>query len=211
MKDKKLIQCILLSLCVVSMGILYSCQRKEESIDIHSLTTEKIHSTEETVDNDESITIMESPPTQDDIYVHICGAIKVPDVYKISPDTRLVDLIKLAGGFTENAAEDSINQASVLYDGQQIYISSLEEIELGLTQRVDSMIDRNKVDKDKININKATKDELMTLTGIGEAKAISIIEYRERNGEFKKIEDIMNISGIKNSAFEKISDKITVK
>ena len=142
------------------------------------------------------------------IYVHICGAVNKPDVYEINQNTRLYELVKLAGGFTNDAANDYINQATILNDGQQVYIPTKKEVEdLDFQSPINESVETA---SEKININKASKEELMTLTGIGESKANSIIDYRQKNGNFKKIEEIMNISGIKDSVFSKISDDITV-
>lgn len=141
------------------------------------------------------------------IYVHVCGAVKKPDVYKVKEGTRIVEAIRLAGGLTKNAAGDQINQAAVIIDGQQVYVPTKEEAS-GIKDT--SYTPSGSSKSDKVNINTANTEELMTLTGIGEAKAKSIIDYRQNNGGFKNIEDIKNIDGIKESVFNKISDKITV-
>lgn len=137
------------------------------------------------------------------IYVHVCGAVTNPGVYIVKENTRLVDVILLAGGFREEAQPDSINQASIAMDGQQIYIPSKDEVLTIQSTHTEY--------SGKININKAGIEELMTLPGIGKAKAESILKYRTDHGFFSSIEDIMNIQGIKESVFGKISDLIDIK
>lgn len=157
------------------------------------------------------------------IYIHICGAVKEPDVYKVKADTRLVDVIKLAGGLTEDASGDFVNQAALVTDGQKVYIPTKDEVEGilpdGIQGDVSSTLTsqggnttttNGNTSSGKVNINKASAEELMTLAGIGEAKAESIITYRQEHGSFKTIEDIKNINGIKDSVFNKISDMIIV-
>ena len=115
--------------------------------------------------------------------------------------------VKAAGGFTEDAAREDINQAEKMKDGQQIYVPSKKEAEessagTGSTNGKDS--------SGKININTAGKEELMTLPGIGESKAGDIIAYREEHGPFSKTEDIMKIQGIKEGIYSKIKDSIAI-
>ncbi|BBF43317.1 late competence protein comeA, DNA receptor [Lachnospiraceae bacterium KM106-2] len=143
------------------------------------------------------------------VYVHICGMVKKPDVYELPKNARVVDGIRKAGGFKKNAASDSINQARVLKDGEQIYIPSKKEA--AKKQQVTSKDTTTKQEDDsKININNATKEQLMKLPGIGEAKAEKIIAYREKNGGFQKVDQIMQIQGIKKGVYSKIKDLITV-
>lgn len=167
-----------------------------------------------------------SKNTHEYIYIHICGAVKKPDVYKVEEDTRLVDVIKLAGGLTKEAAGDYVNQAALVQDGQKIYIPTEDEVKDTLPEgfaepamdsgsgnrvsEINEAAGNNSKSSGKVNINKASADELMTLAGIGEAKAAGILAYREEHGGFKSIEEIKNINGIKDSVFNKISDRITV-
>lgn len=142
------------------------------------------------------------------IYVYICGQVKHPGVYTFSSGERIVSAVKAAGGFTEEAAQENINQAEKMKDGQQIYVPSKKEAEESFLAKADS---KNENDSsDKININTAGKEELMTLPGIGESKAGDIIAYREEHGPFSKTEDIMKIQGIKEGIYSKIKDSITI-
>ena len=148
------------------------------------------------------------------IYVYICGEVANPGVYELSEDSRIYEAVDAAGGFTENAARESINLASKVSDGMQITIYNKEEAASlpagGTSAGKNSGQDQMSGSSSFVNLNTATKEELMTLKGIGESKAEDIIRYREKSGGFKKIEDIMKISGIKEAGFQKIKDSITV-
>lgn len=133
----------------------------------------------------------------DTITVHICGEVHFPGVYTVYANSRIHEIVKQAGGFTEYADTEAVNQAREVSDGEQIDIPSVLEKEASGTQGL-------------IDINKANEALLCTIPGIGTAKARQIVEYRQKNGEFQKIEDIMKISGIKEGLFEKIAPYITV-
>ena len=147
------------------------------------------------------------------VYVYICGEVINPGVYELSGDSRIYEAVDAAGGFTENAARECVNLASKVSDGMQITIYNREE---AASLQADSASVGGNAGKSGtsgsglVNLNTATKEELMTLKGIGESKAEDIIRYREKSGGFKKIEDIMKISGIKENGFQKIKDSITV-
>lgn len=142
------------------------------------------------------------------IYVHITGAVKKPGVYIFEKKPRVIEVVEKAGGFKKNAATSGINQAELVEDGTQIVIEKRggtkttgRDDPLGQEQRDGSVL---------IDINTAAREQLMTLDGIGESKAMAIIAYREEHGRFKKIEDIMNITGIKDGVFDKIKSQIRV-
>jgi competence protein ComEA len=138
-----------------------------------------------------------------EIYVQVDGAVKSPGVYQLMDGARVYEAIELAGGFNEAADATDLNQADKFSDGQKIYVPTISESE--------ESDNASGISADgKVNINRATAEELMTLPGIGESKAKDIISYRETNGSFAKIEDIMNIPGIKDGVFNKISGSITV-
>lgn len=129
------------------------------------------------------------------IYIHVCGSVNNPGVYEFAEGSRAWDAVEAAGGLKEDAAADAVNLAQRLVDGQQLWIPDKEEAETAVG---------------KVNLNTASKEELMTLAGIGEARAEAIIAYRRDAGPFLVIEDIMKVSGIKETAFQKIKDDITV-
>lgn len=140
------------------------------------------------------------------LYVDICGQVKHPGVYEFSPGDRVVAAVRAAGGFTSRAAKESINQAEEMKDGQQIYVPSRKEI----SEQAKPQEGGLESSSGKVNINSADAQELMTLSGIGEAKASDIIAYRQEHGPFSKPEDIMKIQGIKEGVYNKIKDKITI-
>ncbi len=150
-----------------------------------------------------------------DIYVHLCGAVKQPGVYQVPAKSRVIDLIKQAGGLAKEAAGDYINQAQQVTDGQRIYIPTKDEVK-EMSAATELFMDEGNKDttsssKKLININLADANELMELPGIGEAKAASIIEYRTANGSFQTIEELMKIPGIKEGLFNKVSSFVSVK
>lgn len=137
------------------------------------------------------------------IYVYICGFVEQPGVYSVIDGSRIFEVINMAGGLTKEAVAGSINQAETVCDGDMIYIPYEGE-----SVKFKS---GNKEDSGLVNINSASTEQLMTLPGIGESRAKAIVDYREQNGGYNTIEDIMNVSGIKESAFNKIKDYICVK
>ena len=142
--------------------------------------------------------VSETVEIKDTVKVHVCGEVQFPGVYTLYSGSRVDEAVKQAGGFTFKADTTSINLAKEINDGEQIYIPSFEEI-------------ADETGKDGlININKADVEKLCTIPGIGETRAKQIIEYRKKNGSFQKIEDIMNVAGIKEGTFEKIAPYITV-
>ena len=157
-------------------------------------------------DSDETFTQLEDlelegiseDSNQESIFVYVCGAVVSEGVYELPDGSRVYEAIEAAGGFREDAATTAMNQAQVLEDEQRIYVPTLEEL------RVQSTSEGRKV-----NLNTATKEELMTLPGVGESKADSILRYRQEK-QFRRIEDIMEIAGIKEGLFEKIKEHITV-
>ena len=140
-------------------------------------------------------------------YVYICGEVNNPGVYECNLNDRVYNLLEKAGGALVDADLDSINLAEEVTDGSKIYIPNKNEKESGSDSVVVTSDDKT---PQKVNINTATKSELMTLSGIGEAKAEAIIAYRQQYGKFSSIEDIKNISGIKDAAFEKIKNFICI-
>lgn len=147
----------------------------------------------------------EAALSDETIYAYVCGEVEVPGVYPMPPHSRIYELVEAAGGMTEDAVPDSVNLAQELTDGQMINIPSRETadrtgVSLASEDREDGMI----------NINTAPRERLMTLNGIGEAKADAIIAYREQNGPFSQTEDLLKVDGIGQGIFAKIKDKVIV-
>lgn len=217
MDKKKMIQ-LLSGLAVVFVcGILYFHNSPQEAS--NTVITEGFSDTVKTGQGQENGSSTEKPG-REDIYIHVCGQVKKPGVYVFTGEPRVIEAIEKAGGFTKKADRSSLNQAAVVTDGTQLMIpaktvsktvsDSKKTSVSKVPDRTLSVPDRTLSVPDRVNINTASKEELMTLSGIGESKASQILSYREENGYFKKTEDIMNISGIKEGVFGKIKDKITV-
>lgn len=164
------------------------------------------------------------------VKVDIKGAINLPGIYSLTSSSRVIDVIEKAGGLTENADTYVINLSKKLTDEMVIIIYTKAEVrnfeetkerEATVQERCNQK-DQNALKNDacitstpnkvsgKVSINTGTIEELMTLTGIGEAKAKDIITYREKNGPFKKIEDIKNVTGIGENIFAQIKENITL-
>ena len=153
----------------------------------------------------------ENVPESTGVWVHICGRVISPGVYRLPVGSRVFQAVEAAGGFSEDAACDFLNLAGTVSDGMQIYVPGAEELKEGNVplQTGGEGSETSKEDR-RININTATKEELMTLKGIGESRAEDIIRFREDSGKFRKIEDIMKVPGIKEAGFRKIKDSIIV-
>lgn len=157
--------------------------------------------------------------TKEKVVVHVIGEVNNPGVVTLDEGSRIIDAINLAGGKTEEADLSKINLAYVIEDGTQIYIPRINE-NLNETELISSdagkgvIINSSSVEEEnvetKVNINTANKEKLMNLPGIGETTAQRIIEYREQNGKFKKIEDLQNVSGIGEAKYNNLKDKITI-
>ena len=158
-----------------------------------------------------SIEAAENVPEGTGVWVHICGKVISPGVYRLPVGSRVFQAVEAAGGFSEDAACDFLNLAGTVSDGMQIYVPGAEEVKEGNVplQTGGEGSETSKEDR-RININTATKEELMTLKGIGESRAEDIIRFREDSGKFRKIEDIMKVPGIKEAGFRKIKDSIIV-
>ncbi|MBI9034193.1 MAG: helix-hairpin-helix domain-containing protein [Bacteroidales bacterium] len=141
-------------------------------------------------------------PTAAPIMVYITGEVLQPNIYEFIEPSRVKDLVEASGGFTEYADPESINLAAILFDGQQIHIPSFND--------PGSIITESNLSFSKIDINSASLEELTSLPNIGEAKANAIIQYREENGRFTNVAEIINVPGIGESIYQKIIDLITI-
>lgn len=188
------------------------------------------------VDNEILITKeaeVEEKESNEMVFVDIKGAVVTPGVYKLNENSRIIDVINLAGGLLDNAYTVNLNLSKKIIDEMYIIVYTKEEIESYKQNNKQEEIkcvstecicptvtndacayDNNVINgeniNEKININSANKEELMKLTGIGEVKAKNIIDYREKNGKFNSIEQIKNVSGISEAVFQKIKEYITI-
>lgn len=157
---------------------------------------------QETVPLEPAESVSEETEDQEDttyIFVYVCGAVNQEGVYELPIGSRVYQAVEMAGGFREDADAKVVNQAEILEDEARIYIPAEGE-----------NVQEASESDGRININKATKEELMTLPGVGASRADSIIQYREENGAFQSVEDIMQVSGIKEGLFGKIKDLIRI-
>lgn len=147
-------------------------------------------------------------------YVYVCGAVEKPGVYRLDSGDRIYEAIALAGGVTGEASIAAVNQAEIVSDGQMIYVPTIEEAEAGIGivsgMTGETASEQGTVSDGRVNLNTAGLSELMTLSGIGESKAQSILDYRTRNGAFSSVEEIMNVDGIKEGLYNRIKDSIKV-
>ena len=145
-------------------------------------------------------------PNKNKLIVEIKGEVNKPDVYEVDEGSIIRDLIDRAGGLTEKANISKINRAEKLKDNQLIVIPNNESVSSGIVINNGGDSSSNEI----ININSAPLSDLQKINGIGGVKAQSIIDYREKSGGFKSIEDIKNVDGIGDKTFEKIKDKISI-
>lgn len=179
----------------------------------------------------EENTILPAAQISQTIFVDICGAVANPGVYELDEGSRIFQAVDAAGGYLPEAAQNYLNKARSLMDGQQIYVPTEEEIaehleaiaakapealqgsesqDAGNVERPESSTAEESGSDLVINLNTADTSQLCTLSGIGQSKAEAIIAYREEHGGFTSVEEIMNVEGIKEGTFSKIKDKISV-
>lgn len=162
--------------------------------------------------NDKKTTDKETE-RKDQITVDLKGAVKKPAVYTLKQDSRVNDLLLLAGGVTDQADTKSINLAQKLTDEMVVYVASIGEerpVELVGTKAHDDADSAAAQVTDKININTADLTQLQKLSGVGLKKAQDIIDYREQNGKFKQPEDLGNVSGFGEKSLEKLKGSVAV-
>lgn len=197
---KSVLLCTLIVVCICGCG-----RRTAQYISTQDVSTETEETQIETEMKESEVPSQETEAQL--LYVYVCGEIEFPGVYTLSDGSRICDLFEAAGGLTEKAAPDYWNQARLLVDGEMIYVPTIEEakerLESGLSTNTDNT-------NGKINLNTASLEQLMEIPGIGEAKASAILRYREENGGFSSIEEIMNIEGIKEGVFSKMKEYIVV-
>lgn len=218
LSKKQKIIIVIISFIILSIILFWIYNKLMINSDKQDIILSNVESNDENID----IEIDEKQSEKDKILIDIKGEVNVPGVVSLKQGDRIIDAISAAGGNTENADLSRINLAYVVEDGSQIYIPKIgentNEIEFVTKDAGDEKIlttnngtNKNFKDTAKVNINTAGVEKLMTLTGIGEVMAQKIVNYREENGKFQKIEDLKNVSGIGESKFNNIKDKITIK
>ncbi len=140
------------------------------------------------------------------VYVYICGEVKKPGVYTFDHDPRVVEVVDIAGGFSKKADKTSVNLAAQVSDGSQVVIPQKGKASEGSVTGTDTGGDSSGL----VDINTAGAEELKQIPGIGDAKAAAIVSFRSEHGRFSHIEDLMQITGIKEGIFNRIKDYIRV-
>lgn len=243
---RKIIRITILALAVCI--ILCGCTRREQLVLEDASEQEKMQfdlqaapEQGEAVQQEESAeqeqqsleqSVAEDSSQPQTIFVHVCGAVKSPNVYELPSGSRVYEAVQAAGGFAEDADSNYVNQAQTLSDGMKLVIPTMEQTKalisegegeslIGIVEEQGSAngsgitaagMDTGQSDTadGKININTASEAELCNIPGIGATRAAAIVAYRQEKGGFSSIEDIMNVSGIKEGTYEKIKDNIKV-
>lgn len=192
------------------------CTRKDEMTfetkemaELSEAASEDVHKAE--ASQDEEASQEEAAAASRIVYVDICGAVENPGVYALREDARVFEAVEAAGGLSEDASSESVNQAEKVTDGQKIYIMNQTEWNEAKEKGTAAAVsDSGTASGGKVNINTASESELCTLPGIGATRAAAIIAYRESCGGFSSIEEIQCVSGIKSGTYEKICEFIIV-
>lgn len=182
--------------------------------------TDKLQTEEKGADGKQPVSEEETQEVvTTEMVVYVCGAVNNPGVYTLSGTPRMADAVEAAGGMNEQADKNILNLAQYISDGQMIRIPAIGEV-TDIEDRTEQQSSDSNEDKannsdvgqtnSKIDLNSATVTELMTIPGVGQTKAEAIVRYREENGRFEKVEDIMQISGIKEGSFAKMEPYICV-
>ncbi len=206
---KKTVIFLFLILCMTAVN--NGCQKKQETdfiLENPKEHTDNEKQTEGNKDIKEGKSDSEKEKSTENIFVYVCGAVQKPGVYEFLPGQRICDAIEAAGGLSEQAAGDSLNQAEVLSDGQMLRVLTTEEAAAATVQPGQETAESSR--DGRVDINTANASALMSLPGIGQSKADAIIAYRNEHGAFKAPEELMNISGIKEGVYQKIKDSIKV-
>ena len=217
-KKQKIIIAIII--IAVAAGFCYYLYNRESSFIITQDDLEIEENKQEEKMEEKEEEAAEERKQDNKIKVHISGAVNKEGIIELEEESRIADAIEKAGGLKENANIDEINLAYKLEDGIKVYIPTKEEKEKTLiennnyiTKSSDIQVEENKngtTKPSKVNINTATQTELETLPGIGPSTALKIIQYREENGKFKKIEEIQKVNGIGENKFKNIKDLICI-
>lgn len=190
---KKILEAI--AILLLSGIVFTSCKDS----DIFGVETDKEALMTDEVKNEENLdkssNLKEMQEDVQTLLVHVCGAVKTPGVYALNDGDRISDAVDMAGGIVQDGDADAVNLAAFVTDGQQIRIPFAGE---------------PSVNDGVVNINTASEEELCTIPGIGETRAKQILEYRSEHGPFTSAEDLMNVPGIKEGTFNKISKYIKV-
>lgn len=217
-------RCLVLAVFVLAAGICYSCGFGRESGPAELIRTQETAAEAAAVWETATETAAAAYDASDAgrtgrddsslaCYVYVCGEVRDPGVYRMKEGQRIYEAVELAGGFTDEAVETYLNLAEPVCDGMKIMVPDQEQAEAvptGTGENAGGIDTARQEASGKVDLNTATAAELMTLRGIGEARAADIIAYRSQHGSFGTIEEIMKVPGIKEAAFEKIKNDIFI-
>ena len=176
---------------------------KETNLQAEVAAVSKDSSSEKEVKKEEK----EESPEQDLITVDVKGAVKSPGIYDLPVGSRVHDAVQKAGGLTEEADSKSLNLAQKVSDEALVYVPSRGE---ETSQRTASGTPSSTSKEKKVNLNKASLEELKQVKGLGGKRAQDIIDHREANGKFKSVDELKKVSGIGAKTIEKLKDYVTV-
>lgn len=211
--SKKIIKLLAVIVILIAAFLIYTLNENKSTITLDENQSSKTKSNMEQEEVKES---KDEKKENNHIYVDIGGAIKNPGVYMMESDNRIFEVVEKAGGLKSNSDVSKINQAEKLSDGDKIYIPSVGEDVSGIISKTNNGNNKEFADStensnsQKININKADSIALQQITGIGPSTAEKIVNYRKENGNFKSIEDLMNVNGIGQKTFNKIKGNIAI-
>lgn len=201
---------LILGILLVSAGIGSTFQKKA------AFPYSTINPAKAPTPNPSSSQLAKSIPTNSasQIFVDISGSVQKPGVYQLDSGSRVQNILILAGGLSQNAnrqwVSQNLNQAKILEDQEKIYIPNLSENTLSIKNNQSSTSNSTIVSNSKPSLNHSTQEELVTVNGIGPATAKAIIDYRNQNGGFKSLEDLMKIPNIGPKTFAKLAPQITL-
>ncbi|GAA0457361.1 helix-hairpin-helix domain-containing protein [Alkalibacillus silvisoli] len=196
---KKWIIVVIIIFMIVMVVILQSNQQDKVTDYLNGIESEAL------MEPDQNLEMLEFELEEEEEVVwavDVKGEVKETGVISVEAGKRVVDVIELAGGFTEDADTNHVNLAELVYDEMVIYVPNLKEGE--------SVPHSNLEANNQIRVNSATIDELTSLPGIGEQRAKTIIDYREEHGPFSNVEDLLNISGIGEKTLENFKDDVVI-
>ncbi|MFC3932850.1 helix-hairpin-helix domain-containing protein [Streptococcus dentapri] len=207
-KENKVMTGLVLLVLLLAAGLAFNLyhQKQKPTSDFPELTQTSTHQ--------QSSNKFSTSTTSETIMVDVKGAVKTEGVYQLPAGSRVTDAVKKAGGFTDKANKKSVNLAQKLEDEDVVYVAIQGEEVNEVTQANQAPNHQTgsatSDSKDKINLNKATVEELQTISGIGEKRAQDIIDYREEHGGFTSVEELKEISGIGDKTYEKIAAEVTI-
>ncbi|MDF2607116.1 MAG: hypothetical protein K0S34_1311 [Bacillales bacterium] len=187
---------VIIILVVIGYTIINQDKENEKLIIKDSVPSKKVQ---------HEITQKNENQINSDIYIDIKGQVSKPGVYILKSNSRIQDVINLAGGFLSDAETNSVNLAQKLTDEMVIYVPKKGELV------AEALPTLNQSQNEKLNINKADLTDFDSLPGVGPSKAKNIITYRDSKGGFKSIEELKEVNGIGESTFEKLKDLIDIK